>query len=183
MVRVATGKISENFLLPGKVPCLHDGVAVVWDSLAIIEYLADRHRGVWPEDAQAKIWARCAAAEMHSGFNQLRFTCTMHVGLRIRLKEVKADLQAEIDRLNELWCEGLNRFGGPFLAGEKFTAVDAFFAPVVFRIQTYGLAMNPQASAYVKRMLALPSMQQWQTEALREKWREPGHEKTALAAG
>lgn len=186
LVIFGTGNNWESFRKfspAGKVPCLHDGVSVVWDSLAIIEYLADRHRGVWPEDAQAKIWARCAAAEMHSGFSHLRTTCTMHVGLRIRLKEIKAELQAEIDRLNELWCEGLNRFGGPFLAGEKFTAVDAFFAPVIFRIQTYGIAMNPQASAYVKRMLALPTMQQWQTEALREKWREPGHEKTALAAG
>jgi glutathione S-transferase len=156
---------------------------VMWDSLAIIEYLADRHRGVWPADAKAKIWARCAAAEMHSGFTNLRSTCPMHVGLRIRLKPISPELQAEMDRLNELWCEGLNRFGGPFLAGEKFTAVDAFFAPVIFRIQTYGLSMNTQASAYVKRMLALPTMQQWQTEALREKWREQGHEKAVLAAG
>lgn len=173
----------RKFSPAGKVPCLHDGESVMWDSLAIIEYLADRHRGVWPEDAKAKIWARCAAAEMHSGFTNLRGTCPMHVGLRIRMKPASPELQAEMDRLNELWCEGLNRFGGPFLAGEKFTAVDAFFAPVIFRIQTYGLIMNTQASAYVKRMLAMPTMQQWQTEALREKWREPGHEKAALAAG
>lgn len=186
LVTFGTGSNWESFRKfspAGKVPCLHDGESIVWDSLAIIEYLADRHRGVWPADAKAKIWARCAAAEMHSGFNNLRSTCPMHVGLRIRMKEIAPALQTELDRLNELWSEGLNRFGGPYLAGEKFTALDAFFAPVVFRIQTYGLPMNTQASAYVKRMLALPTMQQWQTEALREKWREPGHEKDAMAAG
>lgn len=173
----------RSFSPAGKVPCLHSGETVVWDSLAITEFLADRHKGVWPSETQARVWARCAAAEMHSGFTALRSNCTMHVGLRIRLHSVTTEIQKDIDRLNELWSEGLIKFGGPFLAGDQFSAVDAFYAPVVFRVQTYGLAMNDLAGAYVKRILALPSMQQWQDEALKERWREAGHEADALAAG
>lgn len=186
--QVAFGKGSNwdsfrSFSPAGKVPCLHSGETVVWDSLAITEFLADRHKGVWPSETEARIWARCAAAEMHSGFGALRNNCTMHVGLRIRLNSVTSEMQKDIDRLNELWSEGLVKFGGPFLAGDQFTAVDAFYAPVVFRVQTYSLAMNDLAGGYVKRILALPSMQQWQDEALKERWREAGHEADALAAG
>jgi glutathione S-transferase len=123
----------------GRVPCLHDGDEVVWDSLAIAEYLAERHAGVWPPDARARAWARCAAAEMHAGFATLRNDCTMNCGVRVRLHGVSASLQKDLARLGELWNEGLQRFGGPFLAGRSFGAVDAFYAPVAFRIQTYGL--------------------------------------------
>jgi glutathione S-transferase len=167
----------------GKVPCLHDGDSVVWDSLGITEFLAERYPGVWPEDAKARIWARCAAAEMHSGFGTLRQTCPFHLGLRIRLNDVSPALQHDIDRLNELWSEGLQRFGGPFLAGATFTAVDAFFAPVVFRAQTYGLPLNDAAAAYAQHMLTLPSMRQWQEQALNETAREASHEAAVLAAG
>jgi glutathione S-transferase len=167
----------------GKVPCLHDGEAVVWDSLAITEYLAERHAGVWPFDASARVWARCAAAEMHSSFGALRQTCPMNCGVRVRLHEVSAALQADLDRLDALWAEGLTRFGGPFLAGEAFTAVDAFFAPVAFRIQTYGLSLTGSAQAYAQRLLALPAMQQWYTQALQEPWIEPGHDAESLAHG
>ena len=173
----------RDFSPTGKVPCLHEGELMAWDSLGISEFLADRHTTVWPQPEQARIWARCAAAEMHSGFGSLRDICSMNVGLRIRLSAVTPALQQDIDRLNELWSEGLSRFGGPFLAGSTFSAVDAFYAPVVFRVQTFGLPMNETASAYVQHMLALPSMQQWQTDALAESWREPGHEQAALAAG
>ena len=84
---------------------------------------------------------------------------------------------------DELWREGLERFGGPFLAGRAFGALDAFFAPIAFRLQTYGLTLSPPAQAYAERLLALPSMQAWQTAALAETWREPGHEAEARAAG
>ncbi|CAN5762852.1 glutathione S-transferase family protein [soil metagenome] len=173
----------RDFSPTGKVPCLHEGELMAWDSLGISEFLADRHSTVWPKQEQARLWARCAAAEMHSGFGSLRDICSMNIGLRIRLAAITPALQQDIDRLNELWSEGLSRFGGPFLAGSAFSAVDAFYAPVVFRIQTFGLPMNQAASAYVQHMLALPSMQQWQTDALAESWREPGHEHAALAAG
>ena len=171
------------FAPAGKVPCLHDGESVVWDSLAITEFLAERHTGVWPSEAKARIWARCAAAEMHSGFAALRNSCSMNVGLRIRMQHLSPELQHDINRLNELWTEGLSRFGGPFLAGARFTAVDAFYAPVVFRLRTYGIALDEKAAAYVRHMLASEAMRQWEAAALQESWREASHEEEALAAG
>jgi glutathione S-transferase len=114
----------------GNVPCLVDGEIVVWDSLAITEYLAERHPAVWPSFAAARAWARSAAAEMHSGFSELRSRCSMSCGQRVRLNECPAVLERDIARLGAVWNEGLRRFGGPFLAGEAFTAVDAFYAPM-----------------------------------------------------
>lgn len=160
----------------GKVPCLVDGDTVVWDSLAITEWLAERHPGVWPDDAGARAFARCAAAEMHSGFGALREQCGMNCGIRVTLHRVDAALQRDLARLDELWGEGLARFGGPFLAGDAFTAVDAFFAPVAFRIQSYAPPLDAAANAYARRLLALPSMREWYQAALKEAWREPGHE-------
>jgi glutathione S-transferase len=167
----------------GRVPCLHDGGNVVWDSLGIVEYLAERHPGVWPTERAARAWARCAAAEMHSGFEALRRICTMNCGLRVRLRSMPPELERDIARLGELWNEGLERFAGPFLAGRTFTAVDAFFAPVVLRVQTYGLALPPVGAAYAARMLERPALQAWQAEALAEPWRDPEHEAEARAAG
>ncbi|MBA3539039.1 MAG: glutathione S-transferase family protein [Deltaproteobacteria bacterium] len=167
----------------GKVPCLRDGEVVVWDSLAIIEYLAERHAGVWPTAPLARAWARCAAAEMHSGFAVLRDRCTMNCGIRVKLHDMPAALEREISRLGELWSDGLERSGGPFLAGAAFSAVDAMFAPVAFRVQTYGLALDDRAAAYVARLLALPGMQRWYTDGLAERWREPGHEADGQATG
>ncbi|MDC8457568.1 glutathione S-transferase family protein [Marinobacter sp. DS40M6] len=167
----------------GKVPCLTDESTTVWDSLAIIEYLAERHEGVWPKDAKARAWARCAAAEMHSGFQSLRDICSMNVGLRIRMNTVSEGLQKDIDRIDSLWSHGLQQFGGPFLAGDRFSAVDAFFAPVVYRVRTYGLDLSEGAAAYVERVLALGSMQQWEAESLAEPWRDTEHENIAFTVG
>lgn len=167
----------------GRVPVLRDGDLSVWDSLAITEYLAERHAGVWPDEARARAWARSAAAEMHSGFSTLRTICAMNCGLRVALNETNASLAAELDRMAALWTDGLTRFGGPWLAGQAFTAVDAFFAPVAFRIQTYGLNVGEAADAYVRRLLALPAMQQWYAQALAEPWRDAAHEADSLAAG
>ncbi len=168
----------------GKVPCLvdDDGTAV-WDSLAIVEYLAEASPRVWPSGRTARAWARSAAAEMHAGFAALRATCTMNCGLRVRLHEVPAPLRADVERIDALWSDGLARFGGPFLGGDVFTAVDAFFAPVAFRVQTYGLALSPAAMAYAQRLLALPSMRAWYAAALQEPWREAGHEAEVPAIG
>jgi glutathione S-transferase len=160
----------------GRVPCLHHGELQVWDSLAIVEYLAERHPGVWPGDPRARAWARCAAAEMHSGFGTLRAVCSMTCGQRVVLRERPAALEKDLLRLGALWNEGLERFGGPFLAGAEFTAVDAFFAPVAFRLQTYGLQLNATADAYAARLLALPAMREWYDAALREPWREISHD-------
>jgi glutathione S-transferase len=159
-----------------KVPCLVDGDTVVWDSLAIAEYLAERHEGVWPADARARAWARSAAAEMHSGFSELRNHCSMSCGLRIQLFDIPAALERDIVRLDVLWNDGLRRFGGPYLAGKEFGAADAFYAPVAFRIQTYGLKLGTAAMAYVDRLLATAAMREWYADALKETLRDKPHD-------
>jgi len=173
------GKISPS----GKVPCLVHGEYAVWDSLAIVEYLAEQHSAVWPSDALARAWARSAAAEMHSGFSELRNSCSMNCSVRVRLHEMPAALERDIARIGILWNDGLQRFGGPFLAGKAYTAVDAFFAPVAFRIQTYGLMLDPPSAAYAARLLALRPMRDWYASALKEKWRDEPHEADVRRAG
>ncbi len=165
------------------MPCLVDGATTVWDSLAITEYLAERHAGVWPADPVARAWARCAAAEMHSGFQALRNTCGMNCGLRIRLHAIDAALKRDLDRIEQLWADGLTRFGGPFLTGATFCAVDAFFAPVAFRIQTYDPPRSAESQRYVAQLLGLPAMQQWYAAALAETWRDVEHEEELRAVG
>jgi glutathione S-transferase len=167
----------------GKVPCLIDAGRVVWDSLAIVEYLDERHDGVWPAGAAARAWARSAAAEMHSGFTELRNRCSMSCGIRVRLHEMPTGLTRDMDRIQVLWNDGLQRFGGPFLAGSAFSAVDAFFAPVAFRIQTYDLELDSTSAGFASLLLDLPSMQQWYAEALQETWRDAAHEAEVLRAG
>ncbi|MBP6533675.1 MAG: glutathione S-transferase family protein [Arenimonas sp.] len=171
----------KAFAPNAKVPCLHDAGTTVWDSLAIMEYLAENHPGVWPEDPKARAWARSASAEMHAGFNGLRSHCSMNCGLRLRLRQIPENLSGDLQRLDELWIDGLSRFGGPFLAGAAFSAVDAFYAPVAFRIQTYNLPMSRASRAYADRLLALEGMRAWYEAALDEPWREVGHEREILA--
>jgi glutathione S-transferase len=167
----------------GKVPCLVDGSITVWDSLAITEYVAERHAGVWPAEATARAWARSAAAEMHSGFAALRNTCGMNCGLRVRLHSIQPALERELRRLEQLWADGLTRFGGPFLTGTRFCAADAFFAPVAFRIQTYEPPISADARRYAELLLGLASMKQWYAAGLAETWRDPEHEEEVRAAG
>jgi glutathione S-transferase len=173
----------RDFSPTGKVPCLVDGQTTVWDSLAITEYVGERHAHVWPAEAAARAWARSAAAEMHSGFFALRDACTMNVGIRVKLKTVSAALQRDLGRLEELWADGLGRFGGPFLTGARFCAADAFYAPVAFRIQTYEPPLNSAARRYAAQLLALPSMTDWYAKALAETTRDEPHEAEARAAG
>ena len=178
-----TGQSFKAVSPTGKVPCLVDGAAVVWDSLSIVEYLAERYPAVWPADPLARAWARSASAEMHSGFATLRSVCGMSCGVRVKLSSYPDKLVDDMRRLDELWNEGLVRFGGDYLAGDKFTAVDAFFAPIAFRIQTYGLKPGEMAMQYARRLLALPAMQQWYQEALQEPWRDPPHERRIADVG
>jgi glutathione S-transferase len=146
----------------GRVPALEDDGFLVWDSLAITEYLAERHPGVWPVDARARAWARSICAEMHSGFGALRSEMAMDVRARRPQRRRSAAVLADIGRVVELWTETRRRFGasGPLLFG-GFTAADAFYAPVCSRLRTYAPPISNAAAAYVERIHALPSMRAW----------------------
>ena len=166
----------------GQVPVLLDGERTVWDSLGIALYLSGRHDGIWPDDDEARAFALCTVAEMHGGFSALRNDCTMNVGVRVKPRPMSAALLRDVARVREIFEQGLDRFGGPWLAGPTFSALDAFFAPVAFRVRTYGLDVG-RGQAWVDRVLAHPAMLQWEAEALAETWREESHEAELAACG
>src|SRR5664279_5501585 len=122
------------------LPALHDGTTMVWDSLAIGEYLAERHAGMWPADPVARAWARSIAAEMHSGFAALRNDMTMCIRERLDVRPWSAELSANIARVEEIWTPSRRQFGqgGASLCG-AFSLADVFYSPVAFRFQTYGV--------------------------------------------
>ncbi len=183
LVPLGVSLAERAFSPSGRVPCLVDGDTTVWDSLAIAEYLAERFPNIWPADAVARAWARSAAAEMHSGFFDLRGTCSMNCGVRVRIDNFPAGVLADIARIDELWNDGLRRFGGPFLAGASFTAVDAFYAPVAFRFKSYAPKLSEPSLQYVNRLLSLPSMKEWYASALREVWRYDEYEEALRKVG
>ena len=152
----------RRFSPNARIPVLIDGYTTVWDSLAITEYLAERHQGIWPRDEKARTWARCAVAEMHSSFAALREQCSYRLDVT-ESPPVNEELRQDIERINELWCEGLQRFGGSFLAGNAFGAVDAFFAPVAGRLHSYQLThhLDDTANHYCTLLLNLSTMQEW----------------------
>jgi glutathione S-transferase len=147
----------------GKVPCLADGELRVWDSLAILEYLAERHPQLWPADATERARARSISAEMHSGFPHLRQHMSINIRKRHPGKGRTPEVLAEIARVVQIWSPAR----GPFLFGE-FGAADARYAPVVLRFLTYGVELPPACRAYADRVLALPAMQEWMRAAERE---------------
>lgn len=153
----------QQFSPTAKIPVLVDNGHTVWDSLAITEYVAEIYPQVWADDKIARAWSRSACAEMHSGFNILREICDFQPLERIALAEIPTELANELSRIDQLWQEGLNRFAGNFLAGEQFTAVDAFFVPIALRIETYGLHryFSKKSLAYQRRLLALPQLKTW----------------------
>ena len=167
----------------GQVPVLLDGERTVWDSLGIALYLADRHDGVWPQNKAARAWAQSAVCEMHGGFGALRNERTMNVGVRVDPAPGSPALPRDVARVAELWREGLDRFGGPWLAGPAFTAADAFFAPVAFRVRTYGMEVGEAGRRWVEHVLAHPAMRDWEAQALAEAWREEAHEAELAATG
>jgi glutathione S-transferase len=175
----------KTFSPTGLVPALTDGETTVWDSLAITEYVFEDHPSVWPAHRAARAFARSAAAEIHSGFSALRNTCSMSVGIRVKLNDTPPALLRDLARLDELWTQGFTRFGGPFLAGDAFTAADAFYGPVAFRIQTYGIGfdLSETSRAYVNRLLALPAMQAWYEAGLKETQRDAPHDAEIAAMG
>lgn len=172
----------RRFSPTGQVPVLLDGERTVWDSLGIVLYLAERHDGVWPAAEAARAFAYSAVAEMHGGFSALRNDCTMNVGVRVEPKPQSAALARDVARIREIFETALGDFGGPWLGGVEFTALDAFYAPVAFRVRTYGLDTGA-GQAWVDRVIDHPAMREWETAALAEDWREISHEEELAAAG
>jgi glutathione S-transferase len=158
----------------GKVPVLQDGDLTVWDTLAIAEYLAERHPelALWPRDRAARARARSVCADMHAGFSALRSHCPMNIEANLAqvgalIWRDQADVRADVARLVSLWQTLLNTYQGPMLFGD-FCMADAYFAPVCTRLKTYALPVPPDVAAYVARVLALPGVQAWVNDALAE---------------
>lgn len=166
----------REFAPNGQVPCLKDDDRTIWDSLAIMEYLAERHPGCWPKDERARAWARCAVAEMHGGFAALRNICPVNIGVRAKLHGIEPGLQRNLNRIGELFAQGLDDFGGLWLAGDRISIVDAFFAPVAFRVRSFDLDIGEKGRAWVDQIIAHPAMQDWERQALAEPQREIAHE-------
>jgi glutathione S-transferase len=160
-----------SFTHSGKVPVLIDGDITVWDSLAIVEYLAERfpRATLWPEDRARRAHARSISAEMHSGFTALRAECSMNLHRPIRAIALSAEARADIARVQQIWIECCERYGklGPFLFG-AFGAADAMFAPVVHRFRTYAIRVEPEVQAYMETMMSLPAFQEWTRAGLAE---------------
>ncbi|MCP1731701.1 glutathione S-transferase [Bradyrhizobium japonicum] len=159
------------FSKAGKVPTLIDGDVTVWDSLAIIEYLAERfpEAKLWPADRAARAHARAISAEMHSGFMPLRNECGMNLHRPIRAVALSDDARANVARIQEIWAECHLRYGkqGPFLFG-AFSAADAMYAPVVHRFRTYAIPVKAEAQHYVDAMMALPAFAEWTRDGIAE---------------
>jgi glutathione S-transferase len=168
----------------GRVPVLHHGGRVIWDSLAIIEYLAEQRpaAGLWPADPAARAHARSIVAEMHSGFQALRRHMPMNLRKSLPGKGQGPGVGADIERITALWQDCRRRFAtghqgggdqgdtaGPFLFGRP-GAADAMYAPVATRLRTYGVALDPVAAAYVETIHAWPPFEEWRAAALEEPW-------------
>jgi glutathione S-transferase len=160
-----------GFTHSGKVPALIDGDVTIWDSLAIIEYLAEGfpEARLWPEDRARRAHARSISAEMHSGFVALRTECGMNLHRPVGAITLSADAHANIARIQQIWIECRERHGkyGPFLFG-AFGGADAMFAPVVHRFRTYAIAVEPEAQDYMNTVMSLPAFQEWTTAGLAE---------------
>jgi len=157
-----------------KVPVLRHGDLTVWDSLAIMEYVADLYpeRGFWPEDFKARALARAISAEMHSGFTGLRGACPMNIRKPAGHLDVSDDVRADVARILNIWRQCIETSGGPFLFGD-FTIADAMYAPVVSRLATYQLTSDPVADQYGTAMRGTEAWQEWEAAALKETWIVP----------
>jgi glutathione S-transferase len=153
------------------VPVLTDGDVTVWDSLAIIEYLAETFPQVqlWPQDLAARAHARAVSAEMHGGFGGLRRECGMNIHRPVGPKALSEEAKENIARVQDIWTDCRRRYGGagPFLFG-TFSAADAMYAPVVHRFRTYAIAVSLPVKEYMKTMLAYPAFAEWTAQALAE---------------
>ncbi len=171
--------VYKEFSPSGLVPCLVDAgtqpETVVWDSMAIAEYLAERHAGFWPAAPRARAWARSICAEMHAGFRAVRGEMTMCIKESVDVRPWSAALQRDIDRICAIWSETLKRHGGQRSNGGDggllfggFCAADAFYGPVAFRFRTYGVKPDGAAGEYLAALLAHPYMREWERAALAE---------------
>jgi glutathione S-transferase len=170
-----TGEADKRRILDvtrsGKVPALIDGAITVWDSLAIIEYVAetfpDAH--LWPHERAARAHARSASAEMHSGFAALRNECGMNLHRPVKAKPLSEAARADIARVQEIWTDCRARYGrsGPYLFG-AFSGADAMYAPVVHRFRTYAIEVAPVVRTYMDAMMALPAFAEWTKGGLAE---------------
>jgi glutathione S-transferase len=163
----------------GKVPALADGAVHVWESLAILEYLAEKfpQAGLWPSDPAARAHARAIASEMHAGFIPLRKHCPMNMWRPVSKRELTADVATNVRRIDAMWTDCRTRFGagGPFLYG-RFTAADAMYAPVVSRFHTYAIEVGEVSRAYMQAVMALAAWKEWRAAAVKEPWVLPEDE-------
>ena len=161
----------------GLVPALHVGDTVVWDSLAISEWAAEKASasGLWPEDPTARATARAATCEMHSGFQALRRALPCNIRRRVPPRAADEEVKRELARVEALWCHLRARFGqgGPYLFGARPTIADAFYAPVATRLRTYGITLGGEAQRYAEAILAEPAFLAWEREARAETWTMP----------
>jgi glutathione S-transferase len=157
----------------GKVPALADGPVQVWESLAILEYLAERFPAarLWPADPAARAHARAIASEMHAGFVPLRRALPMNMWRPVKRQELTPEVQTNVRRIETMWTDCRTRYGagGPFLFG-AFGAADAMYAPVVSRFHTYAVEVGAVARAYMDAVMALPAWAEWRAAALKEPW-------------
>jgi len=160
---------------------------ILWDSLSITTFLSLSHpeKPIYPSNPHALAWSLSAVAEMHSSFTSLRDHLAMNIGIRVQLsRPLPTGVVNDLQRLNALWTEGLTRFGGPWLAGKEFGAVDAFYAPVALRLRTYVALeeefFSREARGWVERVLGLESVKEWMRDAVGEKLREEVHDKESM---
>ncbi len=161
----------------GKVPVLLDGDVRIWESLAILEYLAEKFpaAGFWPHDPAARAQARAVASEMHAGFAPLRRQLPMNMWRPVKARVLDAEAVANVARIDAIWSGALAKSGGPFLFG-TFGAADAMFAPIVSRFHTYAIAVGTAARSYMNAVMALPAWSEWRDAARREPWVLPHDE-------
>ena len=161
----------------GLVPVLIDGDVHVWETLAIMEYLAEKFpdKHLWPADVKARAQARAISSEMHAGFGALRSECPVNLRRPIRERALPEAARANVARVDAMWSDCRAKYGGPFLFG-KFCAADAMYAPMVARLNTYGQKVSREALAYMETMMALPAWAEWRAAALKETWIVPEDE-------
>jgi glutathione S-transferase len=162
----------------GKVPILVDGDSVIWNAIGIIDWLDRKSGGTrfWPKDGNARAFALSAAVEMQAGFMALRQNCPMNCRRHYPGWQVAEAALPDIARVDQLWQTGLDRFGGPWLAGESWGAADILYAPVASRLTTYDAKLSPGAHAYRQRAMAHPLVAEWVEAAAHETVLQPAYE-------